>query len=170
MRVGLIFECGPRGADKKVCEYLASKLRPDDEFRSLTLANKANLLIECGDAATSLLNDGCERVIIIWDLYPPWRETKPCLKHDREAIFAALTAAGVATKPVFLVAIIEELEAWLLADTKAIEAILSTRTRLASIAKVRNPVREGTNPKKLLNRLFQQHLHRPTMTGKMRKE
>ena len=42
--IGLIFECGPQGADKLVCEYLAGAILPGVELSSRTLDNKENLL------------------------------------------------------------------------------------------------------------------------------
>lgn len=71
MKVGLIFECGPAGADRAVCEHLARRLAPEIELSSITLDNKANPVRQSGQAAARLLADGCERVIIIWDLHPP---------------------------------------------------------------------------------------------------
>ena len=73
MKVGLIFECGPDGADKQVCEDLAKRVDDQIEINSITLDNKPILIETCGDAALELLNDGCQRVVIVWDLYPPWR-------------------------------------------------------------------------------------------------
>lgn len=42
--VGMVFECGPQGADKQVGEYLAKHIRPDIGIWPGTLDNKANLL------------------------------------------------------------------------------------------------------------------------------
>ena len=97
MKVGMIFECGPNGADKAVCEQLAKMLKPDLEISSVTLDNKPNLLSDCGDATALLLAEGCDRVVIIWDLYPPWREKKqrPCRQEDRQAIMNSLQKAKV---------------------------------------------------------------------------
>ena len=47
--IGLIFECGPQGADKQVCEYLIKHFKPTVTISSRTLDNKENLL---RDAAT----------------------------------------------------------------------------------------------------------------------
>ena len=69
-----------------VCKHLVNKLRPDIDFVHMTLVNKQNLVTECGEVADGLLED-CEYVVIIWDLYPPWRETAPCLHQDRIDIF-----------------------------------------------------------------------------------
>ncbi|NER50235.1 MAG: hypothetical protein F6J92_26880 [Symploca sp. SIO1A3] len=89
MKIGMIFECGPDGADKSVCEHLVRMLNPDIEIApSVTLGNKPNLLSECGIFAAQLLADGCDRIVIIWDLYPAWREKgqRPCRKEDCEMI------------------------------------------------------------------------------------
>ncbi len=157
MKVGMIFECGPKGADIKVCEHLARMYRPDIDISSVTLDNKPNLISECGKAATQLFEDGCERVIIIWDLYPAWRErTLPCRKEDRAAILDSLAQAEVPSPHVYLVCIEEELEAWLLADGRAISAYLSTPTHPVKIKDVKKPDRKQ-KPKTALNKIFQEH-------------
>lgn len=117
MKVGMIFECGSRGADKQVCEYLAQKLIPGIEIASVTLDNKKNLVAECGTSVMLLLQNSCEKVLIIWDLYPPWGQKgeRPCRKADREIILKSLADAGTPTNaPVYLVCVEQELEAGLL--------------------------------------------------------
>ena len=160
MKVGMIFECGPKGADKKVCEYLAKRIRPDLEIKSETLNDKPNLIAECGTVAAELLEDGYERVVIVWDLYPAWRrEMKPCRKEDRDGIMDSLTSAGVELDKVALVCIEEELEAWLLADNRAISAVLSKPHRKVNVKRQRNP--ERGNPKTRMIRLFHENVGRP---------
>ena len=66
MKVGMIFECGPAGADKAVCELLAQRLKPGIQIASVTLDNKPKLLADCGEAAAQLFMDGCQRVVIVW--------------------------------------------------------------------------------------------------------
>jgi len=158
MKVGMIFECGPDGPDQQVCEYLARELAPDIEISSVTLDNKPNLVSECGQATASLLDEGCDRVIIVWDLYPAWRERggRPCSKEDREAVFRSLARAGVASSYVYLVCIEEELEAWVLADERAITDVLSRPTHPVRLRRIRYPERVS-NPKKRLNRIFKEH-------------
>ena len=58
MKVGMIFECGPKGADKKVCTQLVSMIDPEIEIVSMTLDNKAKLVAGCGQAAAKLLREG----------------------------------------------------------------------------------------------------------------
>ena len=158
MKVGMIFECGKKGADIKVCEHLAKSLNSDIVPDSVPLDNKPNLLTECGDIALLLLEGGCERVVIIWDLYPPWGEKgeKPCHKEDREAILNSLKKSRVPLEKVVLVCIENELETWLLYDKNAIEHLLSRPTHRVRLEKIKRP-QEIINPKSHLMRIFKQH-------------
>lgn len=157
MILGLILECGPVGADKKVCEHLVKRLIPDVTIKTVTLDNKKNLTNNCGPAAARLIeNDKCEKVIIVWDLYPTWRDTQPCMKQDRDEIFRSLDASGVDRTKIALVCVVEELEAWLLADHRALEDALSRPTRPAKIKRIRK-TEEISNPKKYIGRLYREH-------------
>jgi hypothetical protein len=163
MKVGLILECGPQGADKAVCEHLAKLLDPEIEVVSIPLGNKPGLIENCADTTKDLFEiDGCDRVIIVWDLYPAWREAgeRPCLVEDREQILEKLHTAGVNNPNVFLVCIKEELEAWLLSEHQAISAVLSRPTREVRIGREQYPERVR-NPKATLNKLFQENTGRP---------
>ena len=160
MKIGLILECGPEGADKKVCELVISRIVPDIEIVTITLDNKPNLVEGCGESAAQLINDGCERIVIVWDLYPPWRDQRPCRKEDRENIFRKLSEVGLDGKEVFLVCIEEELEAWLIADGRALSTVLSRPTHLVTIRHTKR-VHRVKNPKTRLNQIFQRHAHRP---------
>ena len=165
MKIGLVLECGPMGAEKKVHPYLAQKIRPGLDIETATLDNRPKLLAGCGLATKNLLRT-CDRVLIIWDLYPAWREDgeKPCRKADREAAFASLDAAGVNRTKVALICIQEELEAWLVADERAVEAVLRRYTRPHPlpdrIPRTRRP-EAVVNPKKLLTRWFKNATGRP---------
>ena len=161
MKVGFIFECGPEGPDVQVCGHLVHKLDPTIEFVSSTLDNKKNLVENCGAVAKVLLN-GCEKVIVVWDLYPAWRErgVKPCRHEDRHAIFQSLKAENVDLNKVFLVCVQEELEAWLLADHRAVTAMLQPLKRphpVSRISRFSNPD-SIRNPKKILTKIFTQEL------------
>jgi hypothetical protein len=155
MKVGLVFECGPKGADVQVCEYLAIAIRSGIVPVSRTLDNKANLLRDAGRVAAALLADGCERVLIVWDLRPAWpdKKAKPCRHDERAAMLKALEDAGVADGPVFLVCVEQELESWLLADEARISAYLSTSEHPFVAPRVRRPDREK-NPKALMMNYF----------------
>src|SRR5438874_1493960 len=134
MRIGMIFECGPvrpdgTGApDVKVYEFLAKQLLPKVEIQSRTLNSKPGLIRDCGITSKLLLDvNHCDRVIIIWDLQPPWKgkKGKACRKEDCDAIRESLDRAGLTAEQlrcVHLVCMEHELETLLLADERAIAA------------------------------------------------
>lgn len=150
-KVGFIFECGPKGADMLVCEYLASQIRVDITQVSRTLDNKKDLLRDAGTVAAALFADGCDRVLIVWDLRPAWpdRKHKPCRRVERMAIMEAVAKAGVTDRPVFLVCIEQELESWLLADETKIAEYLSTAAHPYKVGRISSPDREK-NPKAVM--------------------
>lgn len=157
MTIGLILECGPQGADKFVCEYLAVKLRPNVTVVSRTMDDKPNLLNNAAKAAALLLADGCERVLIIWDLRPAWpdKANKPCRAAERQTLLNSLSRAGLTNRPVYLVCVEQELESWLLADETKLAGYLSTPTHPHSVTRVRKPDRVG-NPKSVVMNHFKE--------------
>lgn len=164
MSIGMIFECGPQGADKLVCEYLAGELCPGVALKSITLDDKPNLLANAALAAHALLADGCERVLVIWDLRPAWPITgrKPCRAKERAFLLDTLAKQGLEGAPVHLVCVEQEFESWIMADETKLSAFLSTVTRAYSVPRVRRPDREK-NPKSLVMKHF-------TMAGRPRYE
>jgi hypothetical protein len=149
------------GADKKVYEYLAKQLRPDIEICSVTLDSKPKLTEQCGSEAKALLElAGCERVLILWDLYPPWKEKKkkPCRHNDCNLIRESLAKAGLTSQQlqcVHLVCIEKELETFLLTDEQAIRTYLGGLiNRDCKVPNIKHPEREP-NPKDVLYRIFQ---------------
>ena len=146
MKLGLIVE---GLADGAVCKIAASRLVPEVRVHEpTTLVNKPLLLRGCGEAAAVLLNVAkCDKVIVLWDLYPNWPDEAmkksaklpkgkakkkqrigPDCKVDRAAALASLEAAGLADDPrVSLVCVERELETWLIADAAAITSVLVPR-------------------------------------------
>ena len=154
--IGMIFECGPQGADKLVCEYLAAHICPGVKLSSRTLDNKENLLRDAGRVASQLLADGCARVLIVWDLRPAWpdKKDKPCRAAERLQILKALEQAGVAAdQPVYPVCVEQELESWLLASEHAISAYLSSKPHPYVAKQVKKPDRQA-QPKAVMNNHF----------------
>jgi hypothetical protein len=142
MTLGLIFECGPEGADKQVCEYLIRSIKPGIKISSRTLDNKENLLRDAGRVAAQLLQDKCTCVLIVWDLRPAWPDlkSKPCRHIERKTLLSSLAKAGVpARAPVYLVCIEQELESWLLASEHAIATLLSTDAHAYTVARIKKP-------------------------------
>ena len=155
MSIGFVFECGPQGADKQVCEYLASQLIPGAVCKSVTLDNKPNLLANAAKAARGLLADGCERVLVIWDLRPAWPDTagKVCRATERQTLLMALTQEGLGAAPVYLVCVEQEFESWLVADETKLSAFLSTDAHKYQVPRVRKPDKEK-NPKSFVMKHF----------------
>lgn len=162
MKVGMIFECAPDGPDQQVCVALAHRLAPGIKVVCVALVNKPGLIEGCGQAAAQMLDEGCERVIIVWDLYPPWRTKgeKPCRKEDCDSIRRSLAEAEVDLTLVHLVCIVEELEAWLIADGPAISKVLSRKTHPVTVRHTSNPDRVR-DPKSRLDRQFRDKTGRP---------
>jgi hypothetical protein len=98
----------------------------------------------------------------VWDLYPAWPERgfKPCRFKERQAIFQSLQAENVDLDKVCLVCIREELEAWLLADDRAVTAMLKPLKQPHPVSRISRFSHPDNirNPKKRLNRIFTQEL------------
>ena len=157
MTIGFVFECGPQGADKAVCEYLAGQLKPGEKIISRTLDNKLKLLEGAAPVAKQLLAEGCRKVLIVWDLRPAWpdKKDKPCRAKERQTLLKGLANHGLANAPVYLVCVEQELESWVIACDHAINAFLSTPAHAYKAKRVRRPDQEK-NPKSAMMKHFQQ--------------
>jgi len=157
MTIGFVFECGPQGADKAVCEYLAGQLKPGEKIISRTLDNKLKLLEGAAPVAKQLLAEGCRKVLIVWDLRPAWpdKKDKPCRAKERQTLLKGLANHGLANAPVYLVCVEQELESWVIACDHAINAFLSTPAHAYRAKRVRRPDQEK-NPKSAMMKHFQQ--------------
>jgi hypothetical protein len=158
MKVGFIVECGPQGAETKVIPHLAGLVAPEAELSvPVTLDDKDKLRRDCGKWAKSLLDQGCDRVLIVWDLMPDWGEYEGvgCRHDDKEQIAASLKGAGLqpGDHRVRLVCIEKMLEAWLLADERALSAFLRTAAHPVRITR-RKQTETVSDPKSALNTLF----------------
>jgi len=164
MKVGLILEGLP---DRKVLEYLAKRINPEIKIVSRTLGKKPDLIADCGEITKLLLELGCDRVIIVWDLFPAeWenpvktkqlrmKKTRPSCGQDRERIKSELEAAAVNLCRVCLVCIDAMLETWLLTDIRAVNDVLSTRTRRTNV-KPPPKLELNQDPKSLMINVFRQ--------------
>ncbi len=159
MKIGMIFESGAQGADWQVCKHLAEKLNPSLDVEYVNHRNKPEMVSDCGKDVRLLIAQGCEKVLIVWDLYPSphGSNQKPCRKADRDAIMQSLTYAGMEAKPVCLVCITEELEAWLLADGRALTACLSRTSHPVKRIRSSKKPDQIISPKKRLIKLFKEN-------------
>jgi hypothetical protein len=166
VKIGLILECQRDGPDEKVFKELFARFASHHTLSIEAAGNKRNLVEECGKAAQRLIEtDGCDRVLIIWDLRPAsWGDAleqanrKPCLKEDRTKVFAALdTVEGLRDKCV-LVAIDAMLESLFLADKNALVRALNKKKPRTPITKqdIGNVKSSKiTEPKKHLEKLYE---------------
>lgn len=155
--IGIICEGTPGGEDEQVVRYLASRICPTGTTLMIRPQSaKPNLIAQCGLVAQALFDSGCDRVLIVWDVFPRWGRPDGA-QQDIADIQLVLTQAGLNANPcLYLVPIKAELEAWLLADGSALSAVLSRPARKAKISDTKN-VEDNTNPKKRLEAVFQQH-------------
>ncbi len=140
MTVGFLVEGLP---DIQVLSYLAKRISPGIKIRPRALGNKSQLIASCGAAAKLLLEEGCNQVVIIWDLYPDSRrrtkQRKRGQKHrqakqhscniDCEQIMTSLQTAGAVVSKVDLVCIDAMLETWLLIDHRGLRDFLLSKGR-----------------------------------------
>ena len=141
MKVGFIVECGRDGAESKVIPHLAKKVCPTITPVVSTLDEKLNLKEKCATEAKKLLEQGCSKVLVIWDLMPGWGGEGDC-KLDRQEILASLNAVGIDMASVKLICIASMIEAWLRADERALSAFLSTPEHPVSVSRHKHPDRE----------------------------
>ena len=110
---------------------------------SCHLRGKPVLKRECGEWVKALLERGCSCVLIIWDLLPDWGEYegKGCRHDDREEIAESLKDAGLnpADNRIRLICIEKMLEAWLIADERALSAFLSTQAHPVHVPRQKRP-------------------------------
>lgn len=135
MKIGMIFEYGPNGADERVYGYLAKKLDPDIVIISVTLDSKRKLIDMCAAQAKALLEiDNCEKVVIVWDLQPRLREAGRdlCIVEECDLVKDLLDKTGLTAQQrqrIHLICIKQTLETLLLADERAIEAYLNEKKK-----------------------------------------
>jgi len=134
--VGILVECGRGGLEdvlcRRICELLREQTGVEFEIDIVPMDNKARLIQECGTVTARLLDDGCHRVVILWDERPAWPRIgeRLCWHNDRQSILASLRQAQVANRPVHLVCIEREFESWLLFDHQTRCCQMSFRRRL----------------------------------------
>lgn len=155
MKVGMIFECGPKGADRKVCVHLAKRLNANLRIVVRAAGSKPKLIRDCGVLAGQLIRSGCDRVIIIWDLYPPWTDGNPCMKDDRQAIHSSIDTEGVDPGKVDLVCIENELETWLMTDIRGVREVIQLKNPKATV-KTPSKLQQIKKPKSRMIKLFKE--------------
>jgi len=155
VKIGLILECALDGPDQQVYSAWIRRLVPQVQIEPSCAGNKKRLVAEAGSRATALFAEGCERVLIIWDLWPAWasKGVQPDAAQDIAAIEASLRAAGVTEPCVYLVCIDRMLETLLIVDANAIKSVLRVQGPISGLRHHRNP-RSQHAPKSYLDARF----------------
>jgi hypothetical protein len=157
VKVGFIVECGKDGAEVQAIPALASLIAPAVNAVVVPMDNKPRLKRGCGESVKRLLNTGCARVLILWDLLPDWGEYagRGCRHDDKEQIAESLRQAGLRPSDgrIRLVCIEKMLEAWIIADERALSGFLSTAAHPVSVSRCKSP-ESLSDPKAALIDLF----------------
>jgi len=153
--IGIICEGGPCGEDEQVLRHLVGRILPGVAVKILTQGRKPDLIAQCGQVAQALFDSGCDRVLIVWDVFPRWGRPDG-EQQDIADIQAVLAQSGIAHPCLYLVPIKAELEAWLLADGSALSAVLSRPAHKVKIGDTKN-VEDNDNPKNRLEAVFKRY-------------
>jgi Domain of unknown function (DUF4276) len=160
-RIALLVECGRDGLESIVCRKMIQLLAVEHKVAIqadiIPMDNKARLIQECGTVCSTLLANGYERVIVLWDERPAWPKEGEalCWHNDREDILDRLKHTSVSNDHVHLVCIEREFESWLLFDHKLIACVLSSDEHPVKVPAQKKPDRMG-RPKGTMISLFRE--------------
>jgi hypothetical protein len=162
-RLGLVLECGREGADERVLRCLIARLSSDTEVRVAAMGDKAALFRDGIQAADKLLSaDKCDHVFVIWDLHPEWRQDISSAKSCAfECAEMRKQLPGKLADKITPICILRSLEAWILADERALSAYFSRPAHAVKIPRVPSPDRDK-DPKGRIFTMFKQQGRRYT--------
>ena len=153
-KVGIICEGTNQGGDMQVFRHFAQRILGHDRIDVVPLGSKPALFVTCGVAARALLECGCERILIVWDLLPAWGSEPATVAADEAAVRGSLLRENLHQHPcIFLIAIDRELETWLVSDGAALTHVIAGPPGSAPIRPHKNPVAEP-KPKTWLMKKF----------------
>ncbi len=159
MKLGFVFECSPGGGDIKLFQHLLGLIIPRfdfaENFHQAALKTKKELEKDCGKEVKRLKGLGCEKIFVVWDLIPVWKQDgTPCRHEDKEKIKNSLAAHNLIPNDIIFLCIEKELESWLIADERALKAFFITKNNMKDeITRVQKPDRHR-DPKGLLSKHF----------------
>lgn len=156
MKIGLIVECATDGPDWQVYSLWIKRLLGDDvQVEQSSAVNKKLLVQQAGTRTQKLLNEGCKKVFIIWDLWPAWGEARPDEAADVAAIEHSLRQAGVTDPCVYLLCVNRMLETLLIVDGRALNAVLGIAAGKQTPRNKNHPTTER-DPKAYLGKWFRE--------------
>lgn len=119
MKVGLVVESTTKGLEAVVCpkvlELLSAETGKRIDHVIRTMTNKKLLILGAADTVRILLQENCDRVVVLWDENPPWTPEKDiadkrCWHVERQELITNLRNAQIDRKKVGLVCIEREFE------------------------------------------------------------
>ena len=127
MKLGLVLECDSGGPDELVLTCFARRLFPDITVQATALGSKYHLFNSGVEAAAELIESSeCDLVLIAWDLKPYWNDATPDCEAEADELREKLKSLDPATAAkIKLLCLTWELETWLIADPRAVNAHLS---------------------------------------------
>lgn len=129
MKVGFILECSLGGPDAIIYPYVAKEICKALEIeKPETLKDKKSLLQEAPLVAKTLLENGCQKVFIIWDRKPRWKDNLGNCDTDKKTLVDELKNIDVTLEDVYLCCIDEMLESWLIADGEGVTNWINRKT------------------------------------------
>jgi hypothetical protein len=162
MKLGFVFECSPGGGDIKVFQHVLKLIDPafnlETNFHYGALKTKKELEKDCGKEVKRLKGLGCQKIFVVWDLIPVWKEDgTPCRHDDKEAIKKSLAAHQLTANDIVFLCVERELESWLIADKRALEAFFIKKPNWENIIKKVSKPDSHHAPKGLMDKYFQRY-------------
>jgi hypothetical protein len=131
VKLGLVLECDTGGPDELVLTCLARRLRPKITIQPVALGSKEQVFLKGVETAAELINSsGCDLALIVWDLKPYWNsKARNCEAEAEELRDKLASFPKKISGKIKLLCLTWELETWLIADPRAVNAHLSTDAR-----------------------------------------
>lgn len=129
MKLGLVLECDTGGPDELVLTCFARRLRPQVVVHPVALGSKEQVFLKGVEAAAELVeSSGCNLALIAWDLKPYWAQAaeRNCEAEVKELRDKLASFTKTTSAKIKLLCLTWELETWLIADPRAVNAHLST--------------------------------------------
>lgn len=129
MKLGLVLECDTGGPDELVLTCLARRLVAGITVQAAALGSKPQVFLKGTETAAELVEtSGCDLVLIVWDLKPYWENAaaQNCEAEANELRAKLRSLKRTTADKVRLLCLTWELETWLIADARAVRALLST--------------------------------------------
>jgi hypothetical protein len=158
----ITMECGPEGLEVHFCRRICFLLREQHGAtfaeRVVPMDNKRRLLEGAATAASALLAEGFDRLVILWDEEPSWpdKHESLCWHGEKEHLLATIGGQGLDREAVHLVCIERAFESWLLFDEGLLSRFLSRPAHPVRVRAPANPHRLR-NAKGVMMKLFRKH-------------